>query len=364
MISQELKIDTKVLSRAHTTTGTFVRVVDPNEHVVLYQDGELEKLFPSEDKRPCFHFWGRDIPCEPCLSGEAIKCGAPQSGEAPGARGVTYRCYTHPFINPTDGSPAALEIIQDVTREKALEHAIEKTKLRLLETQTMATVGNMAGSVVHAIRNPLSGITLYTDMLLKKVETNNIDPNAFKEGLMRIKDSASRCEDVAKNLLKLARAHKYDPKPVNLKEVIEQGLYVVSPKLNLKKVNVQKEFSNELPAIMGDFSQLQLAFINLFSNAIDAMSDGGTLTIKGHSFDSTLEVKVVDTGCGIPKEHLPRLFGNFFSTKGEHGTGLGLTQSQKIVQTHHGSLSVDSEVGRGTTVTVRLPVKKQPILAS
>jgi signal transduction histidine kinase len=353
-----LHIESGILGNALTAGGTFIRVVVPATNKVLYQNEELQKLFPDALGRPCFHFWGREKPCEPCLSGEAIKCNARQAAEAHDGRGRSFACYAHPFVRQADGTTAALEIIRDITREKALEHAVEKTKLRLLEAQTMATVGNLASSIVHAIRNPLSGITLYTDMLLKKVDGNNLDPKTLKDCLVRIKDSVNRCEEVSKNLLKIAKVHKFDPKPVDLREVIDQGLHVVSPKLNIKKIEVKKEFPEELPNIMGDFAQLQIVFINLFGNAMDAMQPNSMLTIKGGVSDSTVEVKVIDTGCGIPKENIPLLFNNFFSTKGDKGTGLGLTQSRKIIQTHNGNLSIDSEVGKGTTVTVRLPFKK------
>ncbi len=356
--THDLKVDGGVLAKGHSLGVTYIRVVDPQKNTVLFQNEELQRLFPDAMQRPCYHFWGRTKPCEPCLSGEALKCNARQSAEVHTEKGITYACYAHPFVRQADGTLAALEIIRDITREKALEHAVEKTKLRLLEAQNMATVGNMASTIVHAVRNPLSGITLYVDMLIKKLDNNNLDPNTLKEGLTRIKDSASKCEEVTKNLLKLAKAHKWEPKPVNVKEVIDQGLHMVSPKLNAKEVSVKKEFPDEFPTLMGDFAQLQLAFINFFSNALDAMSSKGTLTIQGNVVDSTIIVKVVDTGCGIPKEHLPLLFKDFFSTKGEKGTGLGLTQSRKIIQSHNGSLSIDSEVGKGTTVTVKLPYKK------
>ncbi|MDI6760556.1 MAG: ATP-binding protein [Candidatus Brocadiaceae bacterium] len=358
MIAQELRIDSGVLVTALTTGGTFIRVVVPEINKVLYQNEELQKIFPDALERPCYHFWGRTSHCEPCLSGEAIKCNARQSATVHTPKGVTFACFAHPFVQQADGTRAALEIFRDITREKALEHAVEKTKLRLLEAQTMATVGNLAGTFVHAVRNPLAGIVLYTDMLLRKVDSNNFDQKTLKESLLRIKDSAAKCEDVTKNLLKLAKAHKVELKPVSLKDIIDQGLHVVSSKIAHKNVDVVRTFPDDLPTIMGDFAQLQVVFINLFSNALDAMPDSGTLTVLGVASDSTVEVKVTDTGCGIPKENLSLLFKDFFSTKGDKGTGLGLTQSRRIIQTHNGNLAVDSEVGKGTTVTVKLPYKK------
>ncbi|MFN3466286.1 MAG: two-component system sensor histidine kinase NtrB [Candidatus Brocadiales bacterium] len=356
--AQESKIDSGVLARALSTGGTFIRVVVPESNKVLYQNEELQKLFPDALQRPCYHFWDRTSRCEPCLSGEAIKCNARLTAEVHTAKGVTYMCYAHPFVNQPDGTRAALEIFRDVTREKALEHAVEQTKLRLLEAQNMAAVGNLAGTFVHAIRNPLAGITLYTDMLLRKVDGADLDAKAIKEGLLRLKDSVSKCEEVTKNLLKLAKASKVELKPVNLKEVIDQGLHVVSPKVSLRHIDVMKEIPEDFPQVMGDFAQLQVVFINLFSNALDAMPSKGTLTIKGSTYDSTVEVKVVDTGCGIPKENLALLFKDFFSTKGDKGTGLGLTQSRRIIQNHNGDISVDSEVGKGTTISIKLPYKK------
>ncbi|HHT9139208.1 MAG TPA: sensor histidine kinase [Candidatus Tripitaka californicus] len=352
--AQELRIDSGVLVTALTTGGTFIRVVVPESNKVLYQNEELQKIFPDALQRPCYHFWGRTSHCEPCLSGEAIKCNARQAATVHTPKGVTFACFAHPFVQQADGTRAALEIFRDITRERALEHAVEKTKLRLLEAQNMATVGNLAGTFVHAVRNPLAGIVLYVDMLLRKVDSNNFDQKTLKESLLRIKDSAAKCEEVTKNLLKLAKSHKVELKPVNLKEVVDQGLHVVSH----KNVDVVRTLPDDLPAIMGDFAQLQVVFINLFSNALDAMTSSGTLTVQGVASDSAVEVKVADTGCGISKENLPNLFKDFFSTKGDKGTGLGLTQSRRIIQTHNGNLTVDSEVGKGTTVIIKLPYKK------
>src|SRR3989338_3434800 len=356
--AQELRIDSGVLVTALTTGWTFIRVVVPESNKVLYQNEELHKIFPDALQRPCYHFWGRTSHCEPCLSGEAIKCNTRQSATVHTPKGVTFACFAHPFVQQADGTRAALEIFRDITRERALEHAVEKTKLRLLEAQNMATVGNLAGTFVHAVRNPLAGIVLYTDMLLRKVDSNNFDQKTLKESLLRIKDSAAKCEEVTKNLLKLAKAQKTELKPVDLKEVVDQGLHVVSPKIAHKNVDVVQTLPDDLPAIMGDFAQLQVVFINLFSNALDAMPSSGTLTVQGVASDSTVEVKVADTGCGIPKENLSLLFKDFISTKGDKGTGMGLTQSRRIIQTHNGNLTVDSEVGKGTTVTVKLPYKK------
>jgi signal transduction histidine kinase len=138
-----------------------------------------------------------------------------------------------------------------------------------------------------------------------------------------------------------------------------------------EQIAIRTEFQPDLPAITGDTNQLEQAFLNIVINAWHAMPTGGTLTLRtqstgpgdhlrwaGRPPSAGVEVTIADTGVGIPADHLPRIFDPFFSTKGVgKGTGLGLAITRRIVEDHHGTIEVDSEVGRGTTVTIRLPAE-------
>jgi PAS domain S-box-containing protein len=240
-------------------------------------------------------------------------------------------------------------IARDVTERKKFEKEKAKLEQQLYQTDKLASVGLLAAGVAHGINNPLTAISLNTEVLMSRVKDEEI-----KEKLRTIEEQVNIAASIVKNLLDFSREMKPEVRTIDLNEILQKDLETLS--FHLKGIDVSKNF-NKIPKIIGDASQLHQVFMNIIINAIQAMPDGGKLTISTEREDSYVVVTISDTGVGIAKEHLPKIFDPFFTTKevGE-GTGLGLSICHGIVKEHGGSIEVESEVGKGSTFRVKLPV--------
>ncbi len=245
--------------------------------------------------------------------------------------------------------------VEQKTRElkRAHEHA--------LHTEKMASIGKMAAVLAHEINNPLSGILTYAKLLRKWVGHDDAGMSRrgeIYESLDLIASESRRCGDLVKNLLTFSRTTPMNLQPTNLNQVIDRSLRLVQHQFDLAGIQVQQQLDPDLPPVHCDGAQIEQVLLALIMNAIDAMPQGGNLwlTTSRNDDDSTLRVVVRDDGAGIPAEILPRIFEPFLTTKETgRGVGLGLAISQNILERHHGSIEVQSEVGRGTTFTVTLP---------
>jgi len=232
---------------------------------------------------------------------------------------------------------------------------------RLLHQDKMMSLGRLAASVVHEINNPLAGILNYVRLMIKILSRGAPNPEQiekFRKYLGVVESETDRCSRIVSNLLAFSRKSKMEFAEVNVNELLERSLMLSQHKMALQNIQAKTELDSKNPVIQGDFNQLQQAVINLLFNAIDAMPEGGTLVL-GSAFNSKMkvvEIRVSDTGCGISKENLPHIFEPFFTTKTEgKGLGLGLSTVFGIVDRHKGTIEVKSEVGQGTTFTLKLP---------
>jgi signal transduction histidine kinase len=252
--------------------------------------------------------------------------------------------------------------VEDRTRE--LQKANEELALRLKElaqaqdqlvqTRKMAAVGQLAGGVAHEINNPLAVILGFAQGMDRRVPEG--DP--LRLPVTSIVREALRCKNLVQELLTFSRTGKKSVESVDLNGLVRSTLVLIEARARTQGVQIIQELTEGLPIIQANKTQLQQVLVNLGTNALDVMKGGGTLTIhtrrNGHS---GVSLDVTDTGGGIPEEVRPRIFEPFFTTKpvGE-GTGLGLSLVYEIVQQHHGDIEVDSQIGRGTTMSVKLPV--------
>ena len=246
----------------------------------------------------------------------------------------------------------------DLAREfNNMAAAIDEREQRLLRTERLATAGRLASHITHEIRNPLSSISLNTELLQEEFE--ELDSAEAAESLslcQAIRKEVDRLTDFTEEYLRFSRLPKPRLEPEDVHEVLLDLLSFTSSELEGKGVTIQRDLQAERPVVLADESQLRQAFLNLVRNAGEAMAgDGGELSVSTRNHGDHVEVRVADNGPGIEAEALPEIFEPFFSTK-EAGTGLGLALTQQIVQEHDGSMSVDSEVGIGTTFVVRLPL--------
>jgi two-component system NtrC family sensor kinase len=224
---------------------------------------------------------------------------------------------------------------------------------RVAQSERLASLGMLAAGVAHEINNPLGGILALTALTLE--DTKPDDPN--RENLEEVLKQTQRCRDIVKGLLEFSRQSAINTELVDLNKILQDTLSLISKQAAFFNVTLMKDWDPHLPPVMADSSQLQQVFMNILMNAVQAMDERGTVTIttrRGRL--GTVEAAISDTGRGIPQEVIDRIFDPFFTTKrsGE-GTGLGLSIAYGIITKHHGNIQVESEPGKGTTFTVRLP---------
>ncbi len=249
---------------------------------------------------------------------------------------------------------ASVGIFTDLRERFRMQKELEETQLKLLHSEKMGSLGKMAAGVAHEINNPLGGILIYSNLLLE--ETPPGDPKWAN--LKHIVDQTIRCKDIVKELLDFSRETKHRWVQCNINQSLEQIIGLLGRQALFHDIQIIKEIDPLLTPIVADPGQLNQVFINLMTNAVDAMNGKGILTVRTYSIpeEDKIGVEIADTGCGIPAENLPRIFDPFFTTK-EKGTGLGLSTVYGIIGEHGGSIEVRPNTGQGTVFILRLPVQ-------
>ncbi|MBI1910053.1 MAG: hybrid sensor histidine kinase/response regulator [Deltaproteobacteria bacterium] len=251
---------------------------------------------------------------------------------------------------PFGGKKSVVHHYRDVTEEKILQQ-------KLMQNEKMVALGMLAGGVAHEINNPLGGILAFTQLAMRELEP----AHAVRDDLKEIEGAAIRCKKIVENLLNFSRQTKdSDRMEVDLNEAVEKILPLLRLKFKSRGVEVQTDYEKRLPLVCGNESRIQQVVVNLLTNAFQAMPQGGIIFVKTlPASGGQVGLVVRDTGTGIRKEHLPRIFDPYFTTKavGE-GTGLGLSISYSIVVEHGGRIEVTSEWGRGSAFTVALPIAR------
>jgi len=236
-----------------------------------------------------------------------------------------------------------------------------KAHRAVARAEKLAAVGRLAAGVVHEINNPLATIAACAESLEKRIEegafANSPEEADLREYLGLIRDEAFRCKNITNGLLDFSRLRAGQRVPVDVAEIIKAVARLVTHQQRGDNIQIDVEAAAGLPGVSGDVSQLQQAVVALATNAIDAMPEGGTLTLRASCSGPRVLVQVIDTGIGIPPENMTRIFDPFFTTKDVgRGTGLGLAVCYGILSDHGGRLDVRSTVGTGTTFTITLPV--------
>jgi len=239
--------------------------------------------------------------------------------------------------------------------------ALQQTQAQLVQSGKLAAIGQLGAGVAHELNNPVGGILGYAQYLLGKITKPDFQADnckACKKYLGYIEKEAKRCKTIVENLLKFSRRSPERFEPININQVIEDTLAITAHQLTMKKVKLSQDLDPHLKPVEGNANQLQQVFTNIILNAQQAMPKGGTLTIATRLSAKTVEISFTDTGRGIPQENLDKIFDPFFTTKIDwRGTGLGLSVSYEIIQNHQGRIEVKSEMDKGTTFTISLPVK-------
>ena len=242
----------------------------------------------------------------------------------------------------------ALNIFDVETRLK-----VEKQARDLVQSEKLASLGQLAAGIAHEINNPLTNASLGIQLLKNKLK-NESGP-ALVEQLNAVEKNIDRAAVIAQELLLFSRERETEFLAVNVNEVITSAL--TSMKHELQKVVLEQNLT-PVPEVRGDRGKLEQVFINILSNALEAMPEGGKLSISTALREGMVEAAIADTGTGIAQEIVPKVFEPFFTTKEVgSGTGLGLYLCYGIIKQHHGQIELSSVVGQGTTVTIKLPAR-------
>jgi two-component system NtrC family sensor kinase len=240
------------------------------------------------------------------------------------------------------------------TKVEERTQQIKEMQSVLVRSEKLASLGELAAGIAHELNNPLTGIVLHASIIENDAEL----PSRLKDELHTITWEADRCAMIVKNLLDFSR--KTEPRKAmkSINQIIDRALDLVQRLAGFKNIEIVKEFNQDLPDLLLDQGQMEQVFVNMLVNASQAMENGGQLTLwTGMAVDGeSVIVGIEDTGVGIPESALDRIFDPFFSTKGAKGTGLGLSVSYGIIEGHGGTIEVRSEVGKGTTFTITIPV--------
>jgi signal transduction histidine kinase/DNA-binding response OmpR family regulator len=231
---------------------------------------------------------------------------------------------------------------------------LRRTQAQLIQSAKLAAIGELAANVAHEINNPLTSVLGFASYLAEQIPTGQ----PMREELDLILEEATRARDIVRDLLNFSRQREFEPEVTAINPVLEQTVSMVRRQGSLENITLEEHYAEDLPPVEIDVSRIKQVFLNIISNAVYAMKDGGTLALRTRRADGMVCVDFADTGSGIAPEHLDRIFDPFFTTKpAVSGTGLGLSVSLGIVQSHGGTIEVQSAVGTGSTFTVRLPAR-------
>ncbi|HVO80987.1 MAG TPA: ATP-binding protein [Terriglobales bacterium] len=249
-------------------------------------------------------------------------------------------------------------------------HELKRAHDHVLHVEKMASIGKMAAVVAHEINNPLSGILTYAKLLRKWLDRGETEGDKHQEALQcleLIAGESRRCGDLVKNLLTFSRTAPMNVETTDLNAVIDRSVRLVQHQLELSGIQLQLDLTNDLPQVQCDPAQIEQVLLALIMNSIDAMPRGGNLWLRTRLQEpgDEVEIQVRDDGMGIPADILPQLFEPFLTTKESgHGVGLGLAISRGIIERHNGNIEVQSEVGKGTTFTITLPLEGGAVAAN
>jgi PAS domain S-box-containing protein len=336
--------------------------------VVIYDSGGFvqhrnhvcPRLFPKETivGASCNRLFHPDTqhspvtcPVERALTGESVQLSftSSKNGESPRYFDIT----ATPIEDPT-GKNRALIFLRDVTDKRVQE-------LQLLQAEKMSSIGLLAAGVAHEINNPLTSVAGYAEALLRRFrdEPDLLDDprlEVFNSYLSIIIRESYRCKGIIDCLLSFSRKSDGSTDRVDVNEALQEVLELVRHKSRYENVDIREEFQADLPPVRGDAAGLRQVFMNLLINAHQAIKGAGRVTIATSAADSSVIIRVSDTGCGIDPGHLDHIWDPFFTTKSVgQGLGLGLAVTFNIVKRHEGEIKVESTKGEGSTFTVILP---------
>ncbi|MDH4099444.1 MAG: ATP-binding protein [Nitrospirota bacterium] len=266
----------------------------------------------------------------------------PRKGER---KGIPISYSLSPLMDPQGAVMGSVLVFSDLSQMKRLEEQVQRSK-------RLSAMGEMAASLAHEIRNPLGSLELFSSLLRRELE-GDADKAGLADNIIMV---VKNLTNITSNLLFFARPCTPVLQPVSVNAILDETLVFCQHLINQSEVTLAKKFSASDHMVDIDRELMKQVFLNIILNALQAMEDGGKLTITTASHRGCIEIEIGDTGPGIEGDALDRIFDPFFTTK-ERGTGLGLAIVHNIVRAHNGAIEVKSKKGKGTTFLISLPMK-------
>lgn len=241
-----------------------------------------------------------------------------------------------------NGKKVFLSISRDITERLETEELLRKS-------EKLAVVGQLATAIAHEIKNPLTAMKGFMQLLKSTENENN------QRYINIVSSEIERIENITNEFMTVAKPQVVKIQPNDISLLIDQVLILLQPQAMMNNIQIRTDFTPGIPLVPCEANQLKQVFVNILKNAIESMPMGGEILIQIDKLDNDqIGIRFIDQGCGIPKERIPYLGEPFYSIK-EDGIGLGLMICYKIIETHHGKIFIESEVNKGTTVEITLP---------
>jgi two-component system NtrC family sensor kinase len=325
------------------------KVIQANQALAKIAGKDIKKVVGSH----CYKmFAGRDKPCTGCKLQESIKTETTQTFELNAVDNRYYEVATQPIFDGNGVIEGSLHIYRDRTLAKQLQS-------QLIQTEKLASIGLLAGGIAHELNNPLAGILLFSQMLLRTVSKES----AYYQDVEEIENAAKRCKAIVDSLLDFARQQPVisaeSKETVSLHDALAAALRfsTAGGKANRFEIIEKYEADNEMKTT-GNRNKIMQVFLNLIQNALQAMPNGGRLTLRSLVSEDLQWniIEIEDSGVGIPAAHLKKIFDPFFTSKAEgEGTGLGLSICHGIIEELGGRIEVRSKLRKGTTFSIFFP---------
>ena len=367
------------LERVINSIQEEILVIDTDFKIVDANDAVLKAAGLSKEEvvgKHCYEISHQsETPCDskdhPCPLKKVLQTGAHSHATHKHYKSDGelrfYELVHYPIKDEEGNITQVIEVGRDISDELQRRVASRAKKLeedyaRLVQEDRMISLGKLISSVAHEINNPLSGIINLSKLVLRNLEEGRTDEasvETMKDQLKLVVSETTRTSKIVSNLLSFSRQAKLEVQDIDINEVVQRVFSIVGHKAKLQDVVVHFKLDEALPSVKGNFAQLEQSIMNIVFNAIDAMPEGGELTVTTRVDDvyrQDVVVEIEDTGPGISKKHLPYVFEPFFSTKGEaKGVGLGLSVVYGIIRDHQGDITVKSDEGKGACFTISLP---------
>ena len=337
--------------------GRFAKLVEQNADgmVIVNRDGIV--LFANPAMKPLTGLDPDQLIGEPfgfpLLSGETVEIDIIHRQKGPLVAEMR-------VVNlEWGGDMVYLATLRDITERLQMIEDLKSSQAMLIETAKIGALGTLVAGIAHELNNPMMGMLNYSQYCLKHVPKNDKVFSVLED----MESETKRCVDIVKNLLKFSRMEKPEAEQrekVHCSVIIDRVINLFAYRIEKGNISIKRSGEGELPEIFAKVSNLQQVFLNLIGNALDALSSARDkiIQIQAFRYAEAICIEISDNGCGIEKKHLSKIFDPFFTTKPPgKGTGLGLSVCRSIVEAHNGQLSCVSLPGKGTTFTLRLPLR-------